>query len=829
MSENKQKGEGMSIVTFLRGAFRCITNHFLTEEEQVKYEESLAANRPTTLSNGLPIHAVEIGMDWRYPLLENKLNARGKKFRVAMISNAALAALVSARRIDIDDMVASSNFAWANATSTFFIKIDGYDGFDLSYLGLEGLDSKKLPKRMQEVTRISELSASGKMGDLDLEIVNPRTLFNEALAYDGPIFVRKTFALRAAKGNNKLRRLIHKGEFGPAIARFITDKGEIKGLLHIVSDEQLDHDIVVHPSGLKKELRMTDGYWHFVAFRMNHLYKSVWNMQTAVNNHSWLYTEDKFYRDLDGMVDEFKQTMESGQIPEWIMLQEQDNHDDEEINRHQEHVTAYWQEQARKLSSVRWQQAGFGVDASASVLLMAFGSIKNQMKAALRNNRMWVPVSNAFSATVITDDALHELGGFDIWTHVKENNLHGKVWFLENVGLVIPGDRFIWTEELHDTWDQDGDAASVEKILLWSSDPMVTELRKRYHVIPDGMKVPSTPEEAIEACVVIRSPNQPGGYSIELYDSVSMPFMREAEVPVVDLADTPSSLTEMLESVNCGQVVSNKTYSGRKFTRENAKEAILAQMDNPGIGSYANAIMVHASVFGASMPQNLPFSGNDLIDITAQTADKDAFDIISDGVQDMWEDMANMDLEVDEFIFRTRVPKAVQEDNSWTLVKGSWSRMHEAYVAAIKEVDDVLRANTFRIRQQSNFVRFMCEEIPSLPAGTQAWAKQYFGKYEGLLKRCDVENQIHEKMDRFTKSNLVAKRSDDVSGIVQQMVDELRQTSHPGKYAMALYRWIIDPAMTRQKYGVSDRIIFQGGKPGQETVMDVLLEGLFES
>lgn len=832
MSENKQKGEGMSVVTFLRGAFRCITNYFLDEDEGVKYEESLATNRPTTTSKGVKIQAVEIGMGWRYPLLENKLNARGKKFRVAMIGNRELDSLVQARGIDIDDMVASSNFAWANATSTFFIKIDGYDGFDLSYLGMVGLDAKKLPKRMQEITRIAELDSSGKMEDLDYELVTSGVLPFGDLAYDGPIFVRRSFALRAAKSKNRLRRLIHKGEFGPAIARFITDKGEIKGLLHIVDDEQLLHDVVVHESALKRELLMTDGHWSFTAFRMSHYYKSVWNFQTAANNHNWLYTEQKFMQDLSTMVDEFKQSMEAGEIPEWILFQEQDNHDEDQISRHQEHVTAYWQEQARKLTSARWQQMGFSVDASASVLKMAFGSVKNQMSSALSGDkpRFWVPVTNAFSATIVTAEALRDLGGFDIDTFIEENCLHGKVFFVENVGLVIPAKRFIDTEELHDTWDQDGDAASVEKILLWSSDPAVTDLRRIYGVIPQDMEVPSTPEEAIEACVVIRSPNQPGGYSIELYDSVSMPFMRQVVNPtVVDLADTPSSLTELLNAVNCGNVVSNKTYTGRKFTRDNAKEAILAQMNNPGIGSYANAIMVYASVFGPQLPQNLPFSGNDLIDITAQTADQDAFDIITDGVDDLWETMASINMEVDEFMFENRVPKKVRDDNNWTVVKSSWSRMHEAYVDAISEISKELNKNTFAIRQRSNFVKFMKTEIPTLPAGTQEWAKQFWSKYENLLKRNDMEHSIDRKMDRYTKASLVASRSDSVADIVRQMVDELRQTSLPGKYAMALYRWIVDERMTRQKYGVSDRIVFQGGKPGQETVMDVMLEGLFES
>ena len=75
------------------------------------------------------------------------------------------------------------------------------------------------------------------------------------------------------------------------------------------------------------------------------------------------------------------------------------------------------------------------------------------------------------------------------------------------------------------------------------------------------------------------------------------------------------------------------------------------------------------------------------------------------------------------------------------------------------------------------------------------------------------------------------------------MVDEINLSSNPGKFAVALYRWMTDPKMSYElvyreatndyvkanahlRYGLVDRVVFQAGKHGQENMMDVLIQGL---
>lgn len=825
-SHNK-KGEAMKIMTFLRGSFRVITNS-VTQDELDAYNKSKITRRPEAMSNGIQVQAVETGQ-WFYSLLDTKLNQAGKSFRLGMIKNSDLMSGVTSGSWTVDSLVDGSNFAWANASYSFFLRVDGETDFGLETLGLQAISNKKTSKRLQEVTRITQISAEGKMSTLKYAMYDMGYLGHDEVIFDGGIYVTESFMLKACQSikDDNIRRynmkMIKSRQIGPMIARFLIDRGEVKGLLHVVADGQIESDVLFDSTALKKELFTVDGTWHFSAFRHKMLHKGMWDMQTAVNNHSWLTTEERFKKDLETLLPEMKASLASGELPEWILHQEEAAHNDDQMVEH-DHVTAYWATAAKRLAHVKLQENQIPVTASANIIHMAYGSIVNQMRSAIANNRMWVPMSQSFVADVITAESLQMLGKFEL--DIKDTD---KICFHDEFGVIFPGYRFAETADLHDTWDQDGDNALFVRIKLWSSDDSVTQNRKKFKVIPNCMMVPSNPDEAIDACVVIRRPNSPGGYSIEMVDVQSMPFMRtEVDPQLIDLADTPPSLEELLVNVNAGTIKSTKQYSGRKMTRDEAKSMIAAQAINPGVGSFANAIMVHASMFGASFPDTLVAQGNDIIDAVQQESDRHAFVQIKNGVDVMWSDLASRNAEIDSYILATRVPAIYQdsENNAWTVVEGAWTRMYKQYLSTLDEIAATLREGSFNIRQNSSFVQMIMREIPTLSVNVQRWAREFFNKYEGLLKQSDVQFRVSPNADRFVKANAAADRSDHVSAVVQSMVDEIKTTAYPEKYALALYRWIVDPEMTGTKYGLSDRIIFQGGKPGHETMLDLFIEGV---
>jgi hypothetical protein len=85
--------------------------------------------------------------------------------------------------------------------------------------------------------------------------------------------------------------------------------------------------------------------------------------------------------------------------------------------------------------------------------------------------------------------------------------------------------------------------------------------------------------------------------------------------------------------------------------------------------------------------------------------------------------------------------------------------------------------------------------------------------------------------------------STELEAIVKMMVDEIETSKSPTKMAVAIYRWMTDPKMSYERvyhegrgeyikanahlrYGLVDRVMFQAGKRGQKSMMDLLIQGL---
>jgi|GEM_PF-3820319 len=845
-ASTKEKKMPKGIITFLKGRFRVLTNNPTPKEEEA-YNLSQEKKKPvpfgriktaTGYNYVQDVFAVQTG-DFTYSLLENKLTKRGIKFRLGVVSNKDLSELVMKHKLfSLNDRISKCRFAWANASYTFFLEVEDSkeaSSFDLSDLGLEVYDFKKTSKRLQEVTRITQMHASGSMDKLNYRMLED--LPGEELAYDGPVFVSDSFAVRScfkmADGPAKSKHIamINRGKIGPMIGRILMDQGEVKGLVHVVPRQQLGADVVFHKSALKRELRTDDGRWHYTAFKHKNLHTAMWDMQTMFNNHTWLMTKEQFTLDMESVITDFNKSVENGKLPDWIIHQETDGHKDDSAPQ-VEHVTSSW-----KKSYIRWQQAGFDVTASSNLVYMAFGSLLNQMRSALKRNTWWVPISNAFTATVTTFDALEVMGNFELPQHKRDT-----VFFDERFGCVVPTKRFIETADLHDTWDQDGDQAKFIRIKLWSSSPVMTldgynhqELRETF-VIPADLVVPSTPEEAIDMCVVIRSPNGPGGYSIERFDAETMPWLRVAEdrIQVIDLANAPAAMSTLLAASECGRINSSTIYSKELFNRDHALNMILAQMNNPGVGRYANLIMVWAATFGPSYPDKLPATGNDVIDCVQQTADIGAFAQLQGDYSEMAESIAQEIIDngcgIDRYVLETRFPALSDETRAMLediAVDGQFTEMYNAYNQTITKVQNIASKGSFDLRLTSDTRNKVYNAIPALKESTSVWCRGIWSKYERELSKVDGKySELSKNTNRFVKMAAVAQRTEEISTIVGALLDEVKATSHPELYALAIYRWIIDPELTRSKYGVSDRIVFQNGTDGQETIMDLIVTAI---
>jgi len=851
---------GKTIVTFLKGSWRILTNK-PSAVEQTALAEFRESRKPAlsgvkTTKDGTRRkneYIIEVNTaDWVYPRLE-ELSRRGISFRLGSIPIKQLSKDIRQGWCsDVPTLVNDCTFAWANASYAFFLILnDAKDTvFALDELGLVASDSKKLPKRLQEVTRIvlmrsSERTLKGNIVEPDYKIVTNEDIDLPEIFVDGMVAIRKSFAIRMCfempDGHEKRKKIarINRGTIGRLIFRMTTRDGLIKGLAVVCDDSQLEADVVCHASALKKELYSTSEFsWEATAFEHPHIHTAMWDMQTMFNNHTWLLTNLRFTQDVSSMLDDFKTELNSGELPDWILYQETDSHDDSEAPT-MEHAVTGW-----KKSYQRWQAAGLDLNSSSNLLFMAFGSMKNQMAAARKNNRWWVPMSNAFMATVNTWEALKYLAGFDM-PEEKRN----MVFFDERFGVVIPGSRFAETADLHDTWDQDGDQAKFIRIKLWSSSPILTldgsnhqELREQY-VIPADLEVPCTPEDAIDVCVVIRSPNGPGGYSIERFDAETMPWLRQCEerIPVIDLASAPAAMNTLLGGVEMGQIPVSLEYAkDEPLSRDRAVSMIHAQMANPGVGRYANLIMAQSAIFGPSYPKVLPAIGNDIIDCVQQTSDAISFAYVKHGLwfmaNAMAEEIITNQMPVDNFVYETRLMKAFEGDEEVKqmvekfVVDGKFTQMDNQFTLALKEVEESTRLMSFQRRLTGETRNFVMEAIPVLPQTTSKWARAIWRKYDIRLSNADraYQESVSESNSRVYTAFCEWERTQKIHKIVSELYAEVAATAYPTKYAVALYRWIIDPRATGKPYGVSDRIIFQNGDDEQETVMDLLIKGIQE-
>ena len=430
---------------------------------------------------------------------------------------------------------------------------------------------KKTSKRLQEITRFTQIYKSKNMQRLTFCVYTNEWMekyyqdnnlsynSSDEVMFDGPVFIRKSamvkmcFEITDEVTRKQMIGAIHNGR-NTFLARMAIPTGLIKGLWHVVEDEDISADVVYHETALKKEYFTTNDVWTFSAWPMDTSYEVSWDTQSMINNIGWLYTPERFKAELDTLLTDFTKEVTSGNLPEWMKVgasTDQDGGLTNEDNELQE-----WQ-----ANYVKWQKNGFSLYDSSNFIHLAFGQLANRMRAAVKRDNMWLPMCNAFMAPVITHEALQIMGGQNL-----PESKSDLVWFDPRYGAIIPGNRFVDTAVLHDTWDQDGDMARFIRIKLWCSDINVWDTMAIEGVVP-YVAIPTTPEEAVDVVVIVRSPNGPGGYSINFYDAETMPFMRVNEelVQVIDLATATMPMGTLLkDTVVSGElqdIINNTQYT----------------------------------------------------------------------------------------------------------------------------------------------------------------------------------------------------------------------------------------------------------------------------
>lgn len=812
---------------------RILTNDMLDADELADYFKSIVSKSPV---NG--IFALDTGSYVPRLIMERAVN-RGIKFRLVILSNKDLDKLAN-----LENFKNKFNFAWANASYSFFIRFDGVSEWGLKVLGITLKFSKKAPKRANEVVRFAEKTMYDMDGEnfLFTRVEDLPLLIDEGvdkwviaefmtpegqsdMLYDGINFCTREFARRLGVPDYEDRENV----------RITFRRGVIKGDLIIVSDpRQLGGaDFVYHTENLKGDI-FTDGFVLVTAEKHDPFHAAGYDIQSTLNNPMVFHAGAMAY-DLNKMGVEARQIIETGTIPKWMELSTVSKEDAFSGVQKDNLLTTAKDQRAMH---VRWQEAGYNIQDGQNLMHMGLISTAQMMKrgwmeSVKKFKKTFIPMTNATVASVVTYEAMVNMGGYTL--HETD-----KMFFMKHVGAVIPGKRFVDTFDLHGTWDLD-DTAKFRLVKLYSTNKDHKAALVKAGVLPKGLRLSSKADKAKAAIVIVRSPNGPGEYSVEMLDdNTFMPFdIEEANVLSLDVASLPLGQNDMLDMVTKKGLPADTLAYADEFTADHAYIMLDAQKSNPGIGRLANAMMCWVDVMGPSFPPRMTDVFGEMVDAVQQGFSKDQLEAVKKESTSVYMQLidamkANPALTLDADLAMTRMPSKlrsrVPQDQ---ILGGSNSRISHfngLYLSLYNDLIALAKVTTQRLRNNGELAAY----IRTIAVGEEirVWADNFYGTMTEMLQQVDREFRVDNYIDTpFTKLMKQHNKSKALRNVVDWAMDQVK-SKDDDRYVIALYK-ICLPFKDRNssKYGGAegrfDRILFQTGTNG--ALADMLIAALERS
>jgi hypothetical protein len=840
------------IVTFLKDhpsfkEVRVVTNS-PTPGEKVAWETS-ETTKNVARDGSARVFALDTG-NWMYRFLEKRAEAKGIKFRLNVVQNGCITLAENAPQSSFthawETAVEKSTFAWSTAANSFFLQIWKQDGnqapWGLSELGVEVRHAPKTAKRNNELSRSAELSFyTEDMEDLKVAVIAPDDL--SPAARDGMSYVSKSFAMRMAEeigdpgrsmdviddilqGREKLLGTF-RVLFGPGFIDSHPDGGMIKGHAIIVEDDLMGgHDMVTVPENIKDEIRATEKFIFATAELKHSIYQATWDSQRLVMNPQVL-THDHRRRDLNHLLETVKESISSGKIPEWLLLDSA-----EEFLTDGESIRDVFSD----IDSVplRWQAAGYDIRAAQNVVRMTMGSTINRMGKEFSGGvnkgvatgyakRMWLPKSNAFVAYFISHGSLSKVGNLIARRSGKQ------AYMLKGIGLVLPDDRIEDLLALMGGADFD-DSAEVNLIKVWSSNDKATAIMRDAGVIGRNDPIPNSQEEATYMACLLRSPNGIGEYAMVQIDRIldaPWQMLDLDNVEVVDLATLPTPSTILARRNPGAELQGSLVYSGEKFSSEDALAQIIAQQNNPSIGAAANALMAWVASGGKDLPPSLNVGFEQLVDGVQQLSDPALFEQVERIGSDISSNARNLLIatggKVDSYI----IPRFAKDDRETAVqhsYDGPMAEFQEAYRKAILELYTEVEMKSLQMRDEQPLVHVV-RQLPFSRVATQT-AMDFISKYNAKLVAVDRKYQTRNDAKALVKITVAKAKYAEMRGVIDEAVEELLGFgAQAPKRAVCVWKQIL-ASTNRAPMGSYDRLIFQPGN--DKSIMDLLIAGLKE-
>lgn len=775
------------------------------------YNESL---RTHSVVNG--IFAITTG-NWKFHLLINKLARKGHDFTLMIINHADLAKYSEAA---LNGFVDKANFAFANSSFSFFLKIKGVDAWGLDILGIDLKFGKKAAKRAQEIVRMVEMFMTVQATDVKWQLKSYKG--TNPILWDGKSVISMDFAVRTINNTLDLSdarkaQLIHNVESGKISRislRFNEELGLGKGDGVIVRNLN-GLDMITYTDNVKSELIVTNGEFHMCFWDHAPRHLAVWDDQTTVNFPA-AFTEHKQNQDIRFLVKGVEDSLAAGTLPQWLVLGADAYNEDGTPNMEKlsETINRQW---------VKFQVALGDIKGSQNLVYMAINGVVKRMDGDRRNGyhtKMWIPMTNAILASVCTWESMTEMAGM---TFLGRDSDH--IFFDPRCGLVMPGHRFIETYALHGGWDLD-DSVKVVLVKMWSSGNYDAH---KGLTLDSRVKLADNAADAGIMALLVRSPNGPTEYSIEMVDTRGMfegmeEVLNEDSIVTIDMCDMPVPH----KPVVVGLPEATHYRPEDSMTREDAKSMIFGQLSNPGFGRVCNAMMSHALIEPGTFPEFMLDNTENIVDATEQGFDAAQFALIegehTNIMNQVVTNIVTNGLDVDRAFYATRMSTLISDEQKEMLkshlVDGRFTRVQKLYNQAITFMrDEMIKASkTWRAETD------LAQAVRSFSMGEaiKSEADAFYVKFTAKLALVDNNHKVPAgAVHPFVKMNIQAAKKAAMESVVAEMVAHFEGLSdmHRYKLVVGLYKFLV--------FGYkADRIIFQPAATGQLSVMDIFIEGV---
>lgn len=674
------------------------------------------------------------------------------------------------------------HFGWSDTSGTTEMWIgEGPDEeWDdvMSAIGIVIKNGPKLAKRLKEIVRISRYHTSAPA---NIKWFDHNVFYFDEKYVDGMNIISRTFANKMG-----LRKTHVRGNF-----RHLMADGLIKGDAIIISDKQMVashgqlYDMVIPKVNLKDEISTTG--WSFTTFNPHHAHnQAMFDVQSASWLREWLFPRTLMRDTLTNVIDNALESLRNGEWPSWMILAEPSHNDDfGHINGGKEFAA-----DAFNRHYLRWQMHGMKAEHSASIMGMAANSFKSRLQSRLdlrdRNGdwkpMMWMPLSWAFYGHIMTHEML-EYAGYNI-PEGKEDEL---IFHAESGSVSIRGSEFSAAFEQHGTWDLDDSAKFFLRRDISSGNLFV---------------------------IIVRSPNSDGEWSYHKVSEIdALPWYHTyGEIPEVDLSDAPKYIEEiMAEQIIQGLPPAPE--SGEFYTADVALATFNIQMENPGIGAVANAMMVYYSSRRTS-PERVLATMGDMVDCVQQTPYTAGFEAIDNFTKTLWSEVMQYGM-VDKYMALTRMPKKLR--GNVTTYEGYFFNLFSHYRKEVKRYTEQSRLIAFQARMMNPI-----EEINSMSNLDLTTASKWVMAAEKRFSAVNKDNKGNSAAMKNRRTELNRQ-------IIRDMVVALNKMdeAEANLLVLSIYRFCTIPGSEPgTRFGRSDRCLFSPLAEGEPTTMDIFIRAL---